>query len=208
MKRLETGFPVTRRGVLQESLFYCLHFSADRRTHRLSNLEAEPMADLPSVRFTAEWLPMPDGGLLGSARFADTVVCRAVLLPDMTVGAARATLGWHEQLLRHDGERLDTAVRLAPYPCRPLLATFARRVDFSPPVLCAVQRLMLAAALTAETSGVALSAAPIEPIPGQRAIDAGDRGPGHETRAVWRTCARYGCASGGVTGSCEAAIHV
>jgi hypothetical protein len=85
---------------------------------------------------------------------------------------------------------------------------FVHFSKFSPSVLFAVERLMLATALTAEKSSVAASAAPFGAIHGQRAVVAGARRSGDETRAVSRASSRYGFASMRVTSPCEAAIDV
>ena len=128
---------------------YCVHISADRRTHRLSFVDAYADAEAlfapAASRFTAEWRADSAGALLGAVRCGGLLVCSAVLLTDDQFEPGEV-LARHRGLLNEDAGRLKLPRLLADYPMRPLLATFACRADLLPAGIGLVQRLLMSSA--------------------------------------------------------------
>ena len=135
----------------RQATCYCVHFTADRRTHRMSVVDCvvdpEDLAGASAGPLAATLRVAGGGGLVGTIRHGDWLACHAVLLPGAPPAAESAAVERLRQLFRADCGQTDVSRQLGAYPLRPLLATFARRADLIPPLIDRAHRLLLAALL-------------------------------------------------------------
>jgi hypothetical protein len=120
---------------------FCLHFSADRRTQRLTSLEAgrETTETGRGGGWSVESSADAGGARFGSAANPGRIACRWVLLrpgQDPPPGC--------EPMLRRPGERVRVDRLLTDYPMRPLLVTLAAGADLPSATIDAVHRAVLA----------------------------------------------------------------
>ena len=152
---LENGQVLARPRLMladaESACTFCLHFSADRRTHRLTSLEAgrETTETGGGAGWSVESSAAAGGARLGSVASPGAIACRWVLLrtgQDPPPGC--------EPMLRRRGERLRLDRLLADYPMRPLLVTFAASADLPPATIDSVHRTLLASLQPPDKTGL------------------------------------------------------
>jgi hypothetical protein len=129
----------------------CVHFSVDPREHAMWYLDAAD-AGPALTGFTAglrtEWNRSRSGVYRATVFRQDGVLCDAVLLvhPPLDAESHRSSLldvRRDAAALRGEGLASHPAALLSSLRQRPLLATFARRVELPPPLARHVHGLLL-----------------------------------------------------------------
>lgn len=132
----------------------CVHFAADARDHAMWFLDGDdffPALSGFTAGLRADWHVSPAGIRRAAVvRGGGDVLCEAILLTGADTGAgddpaalASEAYRRERELLRNEGVPSHPAALLSSIRQRPLLATFARRVELPPPLARHVHGLLL-----------------------------------------------------------------
>ena len=152
-------------GVFDPGAVFCVHFSADGRDHGMWFLDDEPHAESGAWKdFDTTWRQGPSGVRTAEVSRNGETLCDAVLLLPFADGDEPGSAPRRDRdRLRAAGLRSGPAALLAAMRQRPLLATFARRVELPGATARQVHRALVSAFRDAPPRGqrvrlVALSA--------------------------------------------------